>query len=185
MPRPCTDRRADLSPDTQLIHTCVASTQVPGCHADLSTEKPYSQRKRICSHHMQVRQSHTAQQCAVPGPASTPTIHLCCHSIASDHHQLAVAAAAVCRLQFWSTQDTPCAATVSNAPRWSQSRHSMAQRGKQLLSVLVNTPTQPVLTHACCPSPWCVSFSMRSVLETFCASAGAAVKHCRSASCGP
>lgn len=43
----------------------------------------------------------------------------------------------------------------------------MAQRGKQLLSVVMDTPTQPVVPHACCPSPWCVSFSMHSVTENF------------------
>lgn len=60
MPRPpCTDHLDLSQPDTQLTCAFVSSTQVPGCHADLSTEKPYSQRKRICSHHMQVRQNNS------------------------------------------------------------------------------------------------------------------------------
>lgn len=51
---------------TEAVHALLLS-QVPGCCADLGTEKLYCLRKRICSKHMQVRpQCSTVTDNAVP-----------------------------------------------------------------------------------------------------------------------
>lgn len=48
------NRRRRLCPVSCVV-LCGLAVQVPGCCADMSTEKMYPQRKRICSAHMRVR----------------------------------------------------------------------------------------------------------------------------------